>query len=113
MEAEASGIERRAAAMSQNQDAVIAQQLAEKLPEIVAAAAAPFEHVGQFTVLNGAQGVTAALAEIIQQAGALTGMARESLLPAVRATAGGQAGKNGSSAKPADSDTEETKQAGR
>jgi uncharacterized membrane protein YqiK len=83
MEAEAAGIERRAAAMSQNQEAVIAQQIAEKLPEIVAAAASPFEHIGQFTVLNGAQGVTGALAEIIQQAGALTGMARNSLLPAI------------------------------
>jgi uncharacterized membrane protein YqiK len=103
MEAEAAGIERRAAAMSQNQDAVIAQQLAEKLPEIVAAAAAPFEHVGQFTVLNGAQGVTGALAEIIQQAGALTGMARESLLPAVRAQANGNghAGSNGNPTKTA------------
>jgi hypothetical protein len=69
--------------MSQNQEAVIAQQIAEKLPEIVAAAAAPFEHIGQFTVLNGAQGVTGALAEIIQQAGALTGLARQSLLPAL------------------------------
>jgi flotillin len=83
MEAEAAGIERRAAALSQNQEAVIAQQIAEKLPEIVAAAAAPFEHVDQFTVLNGAQGVTGALAEIIQQAGALTGLARQSLLPAI------------------------------
>jgi len=83
MEAEAAGIERRAAAMSQNQEAVIAQQIAEKLPEIVAAAAAPFEHIDQFTVLNGAQGVTGALAEIIQQAGALTGLARQSLLPAI------------------------------
>jgi flotillin len=83
MEAEASGIERRAAALSQNQEAVIAQQIAEKLPEIVAAAAAPFEHIDQFTVLNGAQGVTSALAEIIQQAGALTGLARESLMPAL------------------------------
>jgi uncharacterized membrane protein YqiK len=83
MEAEASGIERRAAALSQNQEAVIAQQIAEKLPEIVAAAAAPFEHIDQFTVLNGAQGVTSALAEIIQQAGALTGLARQSLLPAI------------------------------
>ncbi len=83
MEAEAAGIERRAAAMSQNQEAVIAQQIAEKLPEIVAAAAAPFEHVDQFTVLNGAQGVTGALAEIIQQAGAHTGLARQSLRPAL------------------------------
>ncbi|QIS15275.1 MULTISPECIES: SPFH domain-containing protein [Nocardia] len=87
MEAEAAGIRQRAEAMSQNQEAVIAQQVAERLPEIVAAAAAPFEHVGQFTVLNGAQGVTSALAEIIQQAGALTGLARESLLPAIKQTA--------------------------
>jgi len=98
MEAEAAGIERRAAALSQNQEAVIAQQIAEKLPEIVAAAAAPFEHIGQFTVLNGAQGVTGAIAEIIQQAGALTGMARESLLPAVTGTAAGRNDRNGAAA---------------
>ena len=81
MEAEAAGIQRRAAALTQNQDAVIAQQIAERLPDIVRAAASPFEHVGQFTVLNGARGVTEALAEIIQQAGALTNMARQTLLP--------------------------------
>ncbi|WP_405165296.1 SPFH domain-containing protein [Nocardia sp. NBC_01499] len=83
MAAEAAGIQLRSEAMSQNQEAVIAQQIAEKLPQIVAAAAAPFEHIDQFTVLNGAQGVTSALAEIIQQAGALTSLARESLLPVV------------------------------
>jgi flotillin len=81
MEAEAAGIERRAAALSQNQEAVIAQQIAESLPAIVTAAASPFEHVGSFTVLNGAEGVTGALAQIIQQAGALSGMAREALMP--------------------------------
>jgi flotillin len=81
MEAEAAGIQKRAAALSQNQDAVIAQQIAEQLPDIVRAAASPFEHVGQFTVLNGARGVTEALAEIIQQAGSLTNMARQTLLP--------------------------------
>jgi uncharacterized membrane protein YqiK len=83
MEAEAAGIERRAAALSQNQEAVIAQQIAENLPAIVQAAASPFEHVGTFTVLNGAEGVTGALAQIIQQAGALAGLARETLLPGV------------------------------
>lgn len=98
MEAEASGIERRAAALSQNQEAVIAQQIAEKLPEIVAAAAAPFEHIGQFTVLNGAEGLTGALAEIIQQAGALTGMARESLMPAVTGRLKDGTAANGSNA---------------
>jgi uncharacterized membrane protein YqiK len=81
MEAEAAGIERRAAALSQNQEAVIAQQIAENLPAIVAAAASPFEHVGSFTVLNGAEGVTGALAQIIQQAGTLSGLAREALMP--------------------------------
>jgi uncharacterized membrane protein YqiK len=80
MEAEAAGIERRAAALSQNQEAVIAQQIAENLPAIVQAAASPFEHVGSFTVLNGAEGVTGALAQIIQQAGALSNMAREALM---------------------------------
>ena len=59
MEAEAPGIERRAAALSQNQEAVIAQQIAENLPEVVRAAASSFDHVSNFTVLNGAQGVTA------------------------------------------------------
>ena len=83
MEAEAAGIERRAAALSQNQEAVIAQQIAENLPAIVQAAASPFEHVGSFTVLNGAEGVTGALAQIIQQAGTLAGMARETLVPKV------------------------------
>jgi uncharacterized membrane protein YqiK len=94
-EAEAIGIERRAAALSQNQEAVIAQQIAENLPAIVAAAAAPFEHIGQFTVLNGAQGVTGAIAEIIQQAGALTGMARSSLMPAVTGSTQGRNGARG------------------
>jgi uncharacterized membrane protein YqiK len=81
MEAEAAGIERRAAALSQNQEAVIAQQIAEQLPEVVRAAASPFEHVDSFTVLNGAEGVTAALGSVIKQAGVLTTLARQTLLP--------------------------------
>ena len=79
--AEASGIESRAAALSQNQEAVIAQQIAQLMPEIVRAAASPFEHVGQFTVLNGAQGVTSALGDVIQQAGALVSIARRTINP--------------------------------
>ena len=104
MEAEANGIERRAAALSQNQEAVIAQQIAENLPEIVRAAASPFEHVGQFTVLNGAEGVTGALAEVIQQAGALASMARDTLVPRITSTNGhanGHAPANGAEAVPA------------
>ena len=97
MEAEATGIERRAAALSQNQEAVIAQQIAENLPAIVEAAASPFEHVGNFTVLNGAEGVTGALAQIIQQAGTLAGMARETLMPKPITTNGRVESANGAS----------------
>jgi flotillin len=104
MEAEANGIERRAAALSQ--EAVIAQQIAENLPEIVRAAASPFEHVGQFTVLNGAAGVTGALAEVIQQAGALASMARETLMPRLLGSNShadpDQAASNGAGARPSD-----------
>ena len=79
--AEAAGIESRASALSKNQEAVIAQQIAQTMPDIVRAAAEPFSHVGQFTVLNGAQGVTSALSEVIQQAGALALVARRTITP--------------------------------
>jgi len=69
--AEADGIEARAHALSANQDAVIAQQLAERMPEIVRAAAEPFAHVGQMTVLNGAEGLNGMVAGIIAQVGTL------------------------------------------
>jgi uncharacterized membrane protein YqiK len=104
MEAEALGIERRAAALSQNQEAVIAQQISEHLPEIVRAAASSFDNVQSFTVLNGAQGVTAAMAEVIQQAGALAGIARRALTPEIHAANGSTNGstngqvRNGSGA---------------
>jgi uncharacterized membrane protein YqiK len=98
-QAEAAGIESRAAALSQNQEAVIAQQIAQTMPDIVRAAASPFEHIGQFTVLNGAQGVTSALAEIIQSAGALAAVARRTLTPAILAA--GDQNNNGDGPKPA------------
>ncbi|MEP6561360.1 MAG: SDR family oxidoreductase, partial [Nakamurella sp.] len=69
--AEADGIEARANALSTNQDAVIAQQLAERMPEIVRAAAEPFAHVGQLTVLNGAEGLNGMVAGIMAQVGTL------------------------------------------
>ncbi len=98
--AEATGIESRAAALSQNQEAVIAQQIAQTLPDIVRAAASPFEHVGQFTVLNGAQGVTSALSEVIQQAGALAMVARRTITPLLAGPDVQPAPGNGSAAKP-------------
>jgi uncharacterized membrane protein YqiK len=96
--AEATGIESRAAALSQNQEAVIAQQIAQLMPEIVRAAASPFEHVGQFTVLNGAQGVTSALGEVIQQAGALVSIARRTISPMLADSSANPTDGNGSAA---------------
>jgi len=95
MEAEATGIERRAAALSHNQEAVIAQQIASNLPEIVRAAASSFEHVDTFTVLNGAAGITEALAELIQQGGVLAKVARQAMAPMIAAQTGLASGADG------------------
>jgi flotillin len=103
MAAEAAGIEMRAAALATNQEAVIAQQIAQNLPEIVRAAASPFEHIGNFTVLNGAAGVTGALAEIIQQAGSLAGMARRAFVPAALGNGHAEAKPSELEDSPADS----------
>lgn len=67
--AEADGIKARAEALATNQEAVISQQLAENMPAIIAAAAEPFSHVGQMTVLNGGEGVNRMLGGILAQAG--------------------------------------------
>jgi len=98
--AEASGIESRAAALSQNQEAVIAQQIAQSMPEIVRAAAEPFAHIGQFTVLNGAQGVTSALGDVIQQAGALVGIARRTIAPMIAPLSGRDGDGGDAASKP-------------
>ncbi|HEY4028503.1 MAG TPA: SPFH domain-containing protein [Candidatus Dormibacteraeota bacterium] len=65
--AEADTIKARAEALAGHQDAVIGQQLAEKWPEIVAAAAKPFGDIDQLIVLNGAQGVSDVLAQALSQ----------------------------------------------
>ena len=105
-EAEAAGIERRAAALSRNQEAVIAQQIAVNLPEIVRAAASSFDHVDNFTVLNGAGGITEVLAELIQQGGVLANVARQTMAPMIGAqnrngSTGGGDHANGSDGRPA------------
>jgi flotillin len=56
--AEAEGIEKRAAALEKNNEAVIAQTLAEKAPELVRAAAESFSGIEHLTVLNGAEGMS-------------------------------------------------------
>jgi flotillin len=67
--AEADGIKARAEALGTNQEAVISQQLAETMPAIIAAAAEPFAHVGQLTVLNGGDGVNRMIGGILAQVG--------------------------------------------
>jgi flotillin len=77
--AEAEAIAKRAEALEKEADAVIGQQIAEKLPDIVRAAAESFAHVDNLTVLNGAQGISEIIAQVIGQAGPALEMARGAL----------------------------------
>jgi uncharacterized membrane protein YqiK len=90
--AEAEAIKARADALAENQDAVIGQQLAEKWPAIVEAAAKPFGSVDQMIVLNGAQGLSEALAAALSQGVAGLQLARNLLA----------GGGNGAKAEPDD-----------
>jgi flotillin len=63
--AEAAGIEARQAALAENAEGVIAQQIAEQLPAIVAAAAQQYNNVDNLTVLDGAEGMTRSLLSTI------------------------------------------------
>ena len=78
--AEAEAIKARAEALAGNQDAIIGQQLAEKWPEIVEAAAKPFGDIDQMIVLNGAQGISEALAQALSQGIAGLHLARRLLV---------------------------------
>jgi flotillin len=77
--AEAEAIGKRAEALERESDAVIGQQLADKLPEIVAAAATAFSNVDNLTVLNGAQGISEIMNQVIGQAGPAMKMAKDAL----------------------------------
>ncbi|HEX7168271.1 MAG TPA: hypothetical protein VF230_14930 [Acidimicrobiales bacterium] len=66
-------------ALAQNQEAVIGQQLAEQWPAIVEAAAKPFGNIDQLIVLNGAEGLSDALASALSQGVAGLSMARQLL----------------------------------
>jgi len=88
--AEAEAIASRAEALAQQSEAVIAQQVAEQLPEIVRAAAGAFANVDQMTVLNGAEGVTDMLNRIVATAGPTLTLARNALAtPPAPGTNGG------------------------
>jgi uncharacterized membrane protein YqiK len=77
--AEAEAIKARAEALAQNQEAVIAQQLAERWPEIVEAGARVFGNVDNMVVLNGAEGVEDLLAKALTLGGTGLGVARQLL----------------------------------
>jgi uncharacterized membrane protein YqiK len=91
--AEADAIKARAEALAGHQDAIIGQQLAEKWPEIVEAAAKPFGDIDQLIVLNGAQGISDALAQALSQGIAGLQLARRLLVDpsAAAASANGPA----------------------
>jgi flotillin len=63
--AEADAIKARADALASNQEAVIGQQIAEQLPQIVGEAAKAFSSIGQLTVLNGAEGIGELFAQVL------------------------------------------------
>jgi uncharacterized membrane protein YqiK len=77
--AEAEAIKARAEALAENTEAVIAQQLAEKWPEIVQAGAGVFSNVDNMVVLNGAEGVEDMLAKALTLGGTGLGVARQLL----------------------------------
>ncbi|MGW4642851.1 SPFH domain-containing protein [Sphaerisporangium sp. NPDC004334] len=77
--AEAESIRARSQALSENQEAVIAQQLAENWPAIVEAGSKAFGNVDHMVVLNGAQGVEELLAKALTLGGTGLGLARSLL----------------------------------
>ena len=77
--AEAESIKARAEALAGHEEAVIGQQLAERWPEIVEAAAKPFGSIDQLIVLNGAQGISDSLAQALSQGAAGLQLARRLL----------------------------------
>ncbi|WP_329249696.1 SPFH domain-containing protein [Actinoallomurus sp. NBC_01490] len=77
--AEAEAIKARADALAENQEAVIAQQLAEQWPQIVEAGAGVFGNVDNMVVLNGAEGVEDMLAKALTLGGTGLGVARQLL----------------------------------
>jgi uncharacterized membrane protein YqiK len=65
--AKAKAIQATSESLARNREAVIAQQLTERMPELVAAAAKSFEAVDNMTVLNGAQGLSEMMTQLMAQ----------------------------------------------
>jgi uncharacterized membrane protein YqiK len=103
--AEAEAIKARADALAENQEAVIAQQLAERWPEIVEAGAGVFGNIDNMIVLNGAQGVEDMLAKALTLGGTGLGVARQ-LLASMNGQ-NGDAPAGGAKLVPVDNDNPE------
>jgi flotillin len=84
--ARAKATEAASAALARNQDAVIAQQLAEQMPSLVQAAAHAFDGVDNLTVLNGAQGISEILTQVMAQGGSAMRIVQQMLDDARSAT---------------------------
>lgn len=107
--AEADAMQARSDALSQNQEGVIAQQLAEKWPEIVRAGASALGNVDHMVVLNGADGVAELLAKAMAMGGTGLGLARQLLNQTGAKPAAADPASNG--AAPDTSDWDEPKPA--
>ncbi|HEY4346597.1 MAG TPA: SPFH domain-containing protein [Gaiellaceae bacterium] len=92
--AEADAIKARADALATNQEAVIGQQIAEQLPQIVAEAAKAFASIGNLTVLNGAEGIGQLFTQVIGMGASAIPMLRGML------DESGEARANGAGAAP-------------
>jgi flotillin len=77
--AEADGIRARAEALGQNQDAVIAQTIAESLPAIVDKISAPFGNIKELIVTNGGDGLMSMVTSVATQVGVLLPVLRGAL----------------------------------
>ena len=77
--ASADAVKARADALAVNQDAVIAQQLAEKAVEIVGAAAYPVGEIDNLVVFNGTEGVQDAVLQTLSKGFAALQALRASL----------------------------------
>lgn len=101
--AEATAIAKRAEALEKESEAVIGQQIAEQLPEIVRAAAESFKNVDNLTVLNGAQGMGEIMNQVIGQAGPALDLAKQTLGVGRNGTSSGGEGGGGNGHGPAGS----------
>ena len=92
--AEADAIKARADALARNQEAVVAQQLAENWPEIVRAGAQAFGNIDNMVVLNGAEGLESMLAKALTLGGTGLSLAK-TLLNSTNATPDATPSANG------------------